>query len=254
MVKEKNLFTVTEEEFTEEIIRVAEDEISNDSIIVSSPDEFIEEDKENKDWRVSKKPKHFIIFLVNEVNRIPKPSHIRGNKSMLEKALGMYKQLDSYISKALRSDYDDEIDANKVDEIRGLVNRYENEVQMALDGMMTMERNKKVRRRRADEDQDLVKEAGTPHFTGLQVQMSAFERAIVGALINGSVSGGHNIEELYKVAKDKYNFTEREELALLQLLSDFGYPVFKDRLTFGTNDTDPTRKENNGEWMSNYYA
>lgn len=256
MSKEINLFTVSEDEkMTEEIIVVAED-----TPIVISP-EFTQQkepDKkeESSDWRVSKHPKHFVIFLIGEINRVLKPNTARGSKSLLEKALGQYKQLDSYISQALRSDYDDHIDVSKVDEIRKIVDSYKDQVQDALDGIDMMTKQKRnIRRRKADEENgELIKEATTPTFNGLQVQISAFERAIVGAMINGAVSGGRNIEELYKSAKEKYKFSEREELAILQILADFGYPTFKDRLMVGEKNGDPTRTENFGEWQSQYYA
>lgn len=270
MLKEKSLFTVGEDEkVTEEIICVAEnDEIEREAaipVIVSPAPQQLPLDvgqpevkkEESEDWRTSKNPKHFVVFLINEIGRLPKPSDARGSKSMLEKALGMYNSLDGHCSRALRSDYDDEIDVKKVDEIRNLIGRYRDEVQDALDGIEMMTKQKRNMRRRRAEDEgegELVKEATTPPFKGIQVQMSAFERAVVGAIINGAVSGGRNIEELYKEAKTKYKFSDREELAILQIMADFGYPIFKDRLTIGSKDEDPTREDNLGEWQSQYYA
>ncbi|MFA5048462.1 MAG: hypothetical protein WC516_05575 [Patescibacteria group bacterium] len=271
MSKEKNLFTVGEDEkMTEEIICVAEDdELEKEAAIpvIVSPTPLQlpldmgqpkGKEEESTDWRTSKHPKHFVIFLLNEIGRLPKPNSARGSKSMLEKALGQYKQLDSYISQALRSDYDDEVDVQKVDEIRKIVDSYKDEVQDALDGinMMTKQRHHMRRRRAEDEGEEgkLVKEATTPQFKGIQVQMSAFERAVVGAIINGAVSGGRNIEELYKEVKEKYDLTNREELAILQIMADFGYPIFKDRLMMGSKNEDSTRKDNFGEWQSQYYA
>lgn len=260
MSKEKDLFTVSENEnMAEEIICVAEEELDQAQVpIIVSPMPQISDtkkEKESTNWRESKHPKHFVVFLVNELNRLPKPADARGSKSMLEKALGMYNAIDGHCSKALRSDYDDEIDVKKVDEIRNMISRYRDEVQDALDGidMMTKQR-RQMRRRRAEEENGIVKEATTPSLQGIQLHVSAFERAIVGAIINGVVSGGRNVEELYKEAKEKYKFTDREELALLQILEDFGYPVFKDRLMVGEKDEDPTRNKNFGEWQSQYYA
>jgi len=72
----------------------------------------------------------------------------------------------------------------------------------------------------------LSKTAGTPV---LNVFMTPFERAIVSTMINSSVSAGRNIEESYEHLKNKYNFTPREELAIQQLITDYGYPLLKDR-------------------------
>ena len=250
--KEKSLFVVCEDENqTEEIINVGEDDIRP---IIMSPENS--EEPEDTDWRTSKHPKHFVTFLIKEINRIPKPGDVRGNKSALEKLHGQLAQLDSFISQALRKDYDDEVDVSKVDEIRRMVEKHKDEVQDALDGMEMMSKQKRqMRSRRADEEEgDLVKEATTPHMNGMQTQISAFERAVVGAIINGAISGGRNIEELYASAKEKYKFTPREELALLQILEDFGYAINRDRLRVGDKDGDPTREDNLGEWQSQYFA
>lgn len=214
------------------------------------------EKEESDDWRVSKKPRHFLVFLINEINRLPKPSSILGNRSMMEKALGQYKKLDSYISQALHSDYDDEIDVEKVDKVRALLEEARDQVEDALEGLAQMiKQKKKTRRRRADEthEDEIVREAGVPHFSGFQMLITPFQRAIAGALINGKISGGRDLEELWKNAKEKYKMNDREELEILQILADMGYPEFRDRLRLG-DDNDPTRTENFGEWQSQYYA
>ena len=109
-----------------------------------------------------------------------------------------------------------------------------------------------MRRRRAEDEHEgeLTKEAGTASF---QMVITPFQRAISGSLINGVVSGGRNMEELWADAKKKYNMNDREELEILQVIADMGYPEFKDRLRLGENN-DPTREEGFGEWSSQYYA
>jgi hypothetical protein len=276
MTNEKGLFTVSEDEkLTEEIISVAEGEeytqeahspvmlvpgggagpgpMAGPGPAGSCPMAESKKDEESNDWRVSKKPKHFIVFLTNEMNRLPQPSSILGNRSMMEKALGQYKKLDSYISNAMHSDYDDEIDVEKVDKIRAVLEKARDEVEDALEGLShMMKQKKKMRRRRADDthEGELVREAGVPQF---QLVVTPFQRAIAGALINGKVSGGRNLEELWKEAKEKYKMDDREELEILQVLADMGYPEFRDRLRLG-EDNDPTRTEGFGEWQSQYYA
>jgi uncharacterized protein YuzB (UPF0349 family) len=128
-----------------------------------------------------------------------------------------------------------------------------------LDSFQSLKKNRKQMKRRQrhgeDEGEGIVREGSTPEFNGIQVHISAFERAIVSALINGKVSGGKNIEELYTVAKKKYDIDDRQELAIFQILADFGYPEFKDRLKIGEDVNDPTDpNKTEGEWQSNYYA
>jgi hypothetical protein len=126
-----------------------------------------------------------------------------------------------------------------------------------LEGISELKRNKKKmkRRRRAEEDGEaMTKEAGVPHFQGFQMLITPFQRAIAGALINGKVSGGRNMEELWVSAKKKYDMNGREELEILQILADMGYPEFKDRLRAGETEDDPSRTEGHGEWQSQYHA
>jgi hypothetical protein len=258
-MSEKSLFTVSEDDMTEELICVAEDDLPHRLAPAHSmPDlEVVEGEDEEKrpDWRETKDARHFEAFLNSEMARLPKPHTIRGNKSLLERALGQYKKLDTYISTALRADYDGHIHTQRVDEIRRVIEAYIDEIQNALDGMEHMKKQKRqMRRRGEDESGELVKEATTPPFKGLQAQVSMFEVAIVRAIINGAVAGGRNVEELFELADKKYKFTEREELALLQLLADFGYVVFKDRLTLGDKDVDPTKEGGVAEWANQYYA
>ena len=102
-------------------------------------------------------------------------------------------------------------------------------------------------------DDGMVKEAGTPHFEGLQYQISALERALVGMLINATVAGGRDMEELFAKLEKKYKLTDRETLAIRQILSDMGYPVFKDRARIG-EDEDPSNPDEPREWQAQYYA
>lgn len=247
MTKEEGFFTVAEDETMdekeEEIISIAEEDWNNE----------IQQREENyqQDWLSSGKPEHFVIFLRQEFERIPKASNIRGNTSKMEQVLGQWKRLDSYISKALREDYKGIVDVDFVDKARTIIEQNIDELEDMLYGIQSLKRNRKQMKRRQrrgeDEYEGIISEGGTPEFAGIQVNISAFERAIVGALINGKISGGKNIEELYAIAKKKYDIDDRQELAIFQILSDFGYPEFKDRLKFGEENSE-------GEWQRQYYA
>lgn len=264
MTVEKALFTVSEDDRTEEIFVVAEDAVAGGMISPKVPNMVpmnipqnaqMAKDKkeEDEDWLKTKDPKHFTIFIIKELNRMPKVHSVLGNRSLLEQAIGQLKKLDSHISSALRSDYDNVIDAAKVDEARKGILKNIDDCEDALMAMDQMHRQKRKMRRAEDEQNGLMKEAGTAQFQGIQQTITAFEKAIVTALINSVVSGGKNIEHMYEKAKKKYKFTDREELAIMQLLADFGYPVFKDRLTLG-EEVDVSEPEETGEWQANYIA
>lgn len=283
MANEQGLFTVAEEDFEKELFVVAEEEeepkkpvppefpheIPRSPLPVRPPQvEQIpvqpqppekmpvrpgqEQPKQDADdWRNSKDVEKFTQFLYNEMQRIGKPAQWR-TQTEKERGLGQLKRLNHYISEALRNDYDSHLDVSKIDQARNMVERYIDEAEMAIEGIRNMRKQRK-QMRRGEQENDITKEATAPHFNGLQVNISAFERAICGALINGKIAGGRNIEELYTEAKKKYGFNPREELAILQILADFGYPIFADRLRLGENN-DPTRTEGWGEWSSQYYA
>jgi hypothetical protein len=68
----------------------------------------------------------------------------------------------------------------------------------------------------------LKKEATTP---SIQLIMTPLERALTGILINGYVSQGKQIEPAFAELKKAYKLTEREELSVMQLMLDMGYPT-----------------------------
>lgn len=71
-------------------------------------------------------------------------------------------------------------------------------------------------------ERPLTKEAGTPR---IQLIMTPLERALTGILINGYVSQGKQIEPAFAELKKAYKLTEREELSIMQLMLDMGYPT-----------------------------
>jgi len=265
MTKEKNNLLVVEENNNSHIISVAEEDLYemllDDNSVKTNEEnnqlpvkEQKPEQMENKsdDWRSSGKSELFPQHLEKELGRIKKPSQIRGNRAEMERAKGQYMQLCSDISRALRSDYEGVLDAEDIDRKRHVVEQYVDQIELALDGIKRMMQERK-KRRRAGDDPELVKEATAPHFNGMQIVITPFERAVVGALINGVVAGGRNMEELYSEAKSKYDIKPREELSIFQIMTDMGYPCFRDRLRLGDNE-DPSRTSGFGEWSSAYFS
>ena len=85
--------------------------------------------------------------------------------------------------------------------------------------------------------------------------MTPFERAISGILINSVVSAGHPFEDVYDFLKEKYSLTDREELAILQLVMDHGMPIFKDRGTIGKTPEKGKETESHGiDFIKNYFG
>ena len=259
MAKEEGIFTVSEYDYPQEkeILEVEEDCID---IPMDIPQYLEEKDEkeEEKDWMKTNNPEHFIVFLQSEMNRFPKPAEVTGNVSKIEHSLGQWKRLNNYISKALREDYKGILDVAIIDRTRNIIESYIDQLEQMLEFVQDAKRQrKKMRRRRAEnEEENITKEATAPHFRGFQMLITPFQRAIAGALINGVVSGGKNMEELWKVAKEKYELNDRDELEIMQIVADMGYPEFKDRLKVGINIDDKTdsEEESDGEWQKQYYA
>jgi hypothetical protein len=236
-----------------------------------------EADDKPKGWMGSQDAKDFAPFLVMEMKRIKPPSACIGRHNETERALGQSKKLNSFISKALQADWDGAIPIDAIDRMRQQLEQNIEALTRMLEAHQNMKKQRRQVRRRAsnesvcpsctaplwEEGEDMVclacgqeglkKEAGTPHFEGLQYQISAFERAVVGTLINATVSGGRNLEELFEKLKKKYSLNEREQLAVQQILADMGYPVFKDRARVG-EDEDPTDSDEPREWQTQYHA
>lgn len=264
MSKEKGLFTVSEgENLEEELIVVAEDvpeyqmnfqDLSDTQTVKDNP--TAEQGQDG--WLNTKKVEQFVQFLDEQISKIPTVQHAQGNLSKMENAAARWKKLNNYCSEAMRGDFDGMLDVDDIDKKRQQIEYNMDALQDAIDSLHAMKQTRRQQRRkhrRADEDFDdvMTKEATVPSFNGFQINITPFQRAIVGALINGKVSGGRNMEELWTEAKKKYNMSDREELEILQILADFGYPEFKDRLRLG-EDEDPTRESGFGEWQSQYYA
>jgi hypothetical protein len=96
----------------------------------------------------------------------------------------------------------------------------------------------------------LQKEAFTPK---LQVVVTAFERAISGIVINSVVAGGKPLEDVFEFLKKKYNLDKREELAIMQIIMDSGFPIFRDRGTISSEEG--SEEESYGvEFIKNYFS
>jgi hypothetical protein len=86
----------------------------------------------------------------------------------------------------------------------------------------------------------------------LQVVVSPFERAIAGIIINSVVAGGKPFEDVFDFLKDKYKLDKRDELAIMQIVMDSGFPIFKDR---GTISSEDESDDSYGiEFIKNYFS
>jgi hypothetical protein len=104
------------------------------------------------------------------------------------------------------------------------------------------------------EGMSLVKSA--QKITGVQgvyVTVPLLISRVARVCINGTVSAGHDIEDLYKRQVSKYKLDDREQAEVRQLLWDMGYPLREDRGYFPSDDLEVFDTDNM-DWSANYRA
>jgi hypothetical protein len=198
-----------------------------------------DDDKKDDDavgtWKDDMDVRDFMNYMHSAYTNIPK--HDGTTILGCERAINYLKDLDRETSKAISMDKNMALDVGALDTYR---------VNMMKDMMTLKDHIKKLQRgireqhgKKAFEDhdmktigadQEIVKEATVAR---IQLVVTPFERALSGMIINSVVSAGKSFEDVYDVLKKKYKLTDREELALIQLIADMGYPIFKDRGSIG---------------------
>ena len=108
----------------------------------------------------------------------------------------------------------------------------------------------------ADNALMLIKEA--QKITGVQsggimITVPLLISRIARTCINGMVSAGHDIEDIYMKQAKLYNLTLREKAEVLTLLEDMGYPMRRDRGINPGEDIDRSRSDNL-DWAALYTA
>ncbi len=203
---------------------------------------------EKWDWS-SKGSEGFISWVKERIDNIPK--HSGYDTAGLERAVSYLDKLDSEISKAMRLDVDGELDANKVEEVRAQI---ENGISKLHDRLDKVKQSKKKSKRKksAESDSSLVKEG--QKITGVQgvfVTVPLLISRIARVCINGTISAGHDLEDLYSRQVKKYKLNDREQAEVQQLLFDMGYPIRQDRGYMSDEEVDLASSDN-FDWAANY--
>lgn len=185
-----------------------------------------------------------------------------------ERAVKWLTNLGKEISEAVRKDESSVLDDALLEELR---------VKIMKDILLLKEHIKKLDKtfknslkKKAGLDDDIMKYAEeielaynyevndeikkTAAHPKINLYVSPFERAVSGIVINSVVSGGKPLEEVYDFLKEKYKLTDREELAIMQVIMDSGYPIFKDRGTFSSKKNKESGKGHGIEFIKNYFA
>jgi hypothetical protein len=239
----------------------------------AQPEEVFEEQKDTS-WEQDRNVSKFMSYISSMYpHKIPK--HDGTSPAACEVAIKFLKKLIQEISVAIRKD-----DAvSPILPIRELENDYKykimSDIVVLKDHKSKLEKkisdslnNKHKKKASADiaDNQDienvenvyedilmkeaLNKQAFTPK---LQIVVTPFERALSGIIINSVVAGGKPFEDVFEFLKKKYKLDNREELALMQVIMDSGFPIFKDRGTISSEEG--SEDESYGiEFIKGYFA
>ena len=228
-------------------------------ILVDEPSEIeVEEPKDVEisddpwDWH-SKGAANFLGWLKSMMDGVP--SHTGRDTTGLEKAISYFEALDKEITRAMRSDYKNEIDAAKAEMAREQIEKGLDRLVDRLEKVRVSKFPRGKKSKKAGEvENGLVKEAQkTTHVGGIIITVPLLISRLARVIINGMVSGGHDSEDMFKKLSKKYDLTKREQAELLQLLADMNYPVRRDRGFDLDEDFDP-RSSDNFDYAGNYLA
>lgn len=233
----------------EPVLEVAEEEPKSDENDAG---------KKNDKWDwASKGADGFLSWIKEKLDSVPK--HSGYDSAGLERACAYLEKLDKEISRAMRLDLDGELDANKIEDVRAKIDDGIARLQGRLG---KVEQAKKSKRKKKSEeittglvvegsDAVLGEEAGLVKeaqkilgVQGVMVVAPLFISKLARALINGMVSGGHDIEDGFAKLSKKFKLTEREQLELVELLECMGYATRRDRILSLDEDFDASSSDN----------
>lgn len=206
-----------------------EDKADADSMVVMEPEDEVEvEEKDPWDWHSDGLSK-FLHWLKERIEGVPR--HSGRDVSGLERALAYFEALEKEITKAMRQDYKGEIDVAKAEEARDEIEYGIERLVERLEKVKSSKYKRHAKKtKKAEADEMLVKEGQKhTHVGGIVVTVPLFISTLARTLINGAVSAGHDIEDMFDKLSEKYKLTDREQLELVQLLKDMGYAVRRDR-------------------------
>jgi hypothetical protein len=219
----------------------------------NAEDIVVEEKREEKsddpwDWKSSGGLKAFPTWLHSMLtHKIPRHNGV--STAGIERTLSFLENLNRVISNAVRADLNNELDIDVVQNARDEI----------VDGVKRLkERLSKLessmQKKNFSQEEGLVKEAQKiGGVKGVMITVPLLISRIARVCINGSITGGKDIEKVFAHQVKEYDLTKREQAEVLQLLDDMGYTVRRDRGIAPDQDIDISSSDN-PEWAANYHA
>lgn len=221
-------------------------------ILVEDEDGDIEVDADPEDVDTWKwEPAGFLSWLQKMFTSVP--AHSGYDTTGLEKAISYFEALDKEITKAMRTDFKNEIDSAKAERAREQI---ENGIERLIERLEKVNKNKYKRKGKKSKswavETGMVKEAQkTTNITGITITVPLLISRIARVCVNGMVSAGHDIEDMYKRQVDEYSLDKREQAELAQLLADMGYPMLQDR-GYPVGEPVEIWRNDNFDWSAQY--
>lgn len=188
-------------------------------------------------------PDRIFEWYQDRIGNIPR--HSGREISGIERVIAYLQRMDREMSKVIANDYDGKVDIQAFENARRELQSAVDRCEKALD---TLKKTTKS----AVRENELVKEGQkSTHVGGIIVTVPIFISRLARICINGMVSAGHDIEDLYGRLVKKYALNEREQAELMQLLFDMGFPLRRDR-GFNTNELIDQTSSDNMDWGANY--
>jgi hypothetical protein len=237
-------------EFSFSLPKVPGSDVEDDieEITVEEPeDEVVVEEQDTWDYGVLT---NFLPWLAKMIQNVP--GHNGYDTSGLERAISYLGALNKSISRAVRSDLKNTLDIPQIEKARKEI---EEGIMRLEERLERQTMNKKRNKKKSDSEYagELIKEA--QKISGVQGRIVVTVPLIISRVarvcINGMVSAGHDIEDLFDRQVKKYNFDIQQQAELMQLLEDMGYPLRRDRGFLRDEEIDITRSDN-FDWAANY--
>jgi len=186
---------------------------------------------------------HWVHYMFQNL-----PRHSGRETTGIERCISYLKRLDSDISKAIASDYKGEADIGMMEEARRELYSAIERLEEALEQI----KNTTYKKKKAVIEPELLKEGQkATHVGGIIVTVPIFISRLARICINGQVSAGHDIEDLYTRLVKKYALGDQQQAELMQLLFDMGYPLRRDR-GFNINELIDETSSDNFDWSAQY--
>lgn len=203
------------------------------------------------DWE-SRGHKNFLQWMYDRVMNVPK--HSGRDVAGLERAIAIVERILQARSKAMRTDYKGEIDVNKCEEMSDNLYKALDRMEERKNQILKYKYPNRFKNKKTAEFQaGLVKEGQkATHINGITVTVPLLISRIARTIVNGVISAGHDLEDMYDLQKKEFDLTKREEAEVQQLLADMGYPIYQDRGLLN-QQVDKT-KSDNFDWAANYNA